>query len=58
VADACSRAIEPGDAKIREEQIGTVGILLIGTDKKIGGFDILVDNLVVMHILEAHQQFD
>src|SRR2546423_5806829 len=51
-ADACSRVIEPGDAKIREEQIWAVGIMRVGTDEKIGGFDILVDKLFIVGILK------
>lgn len=53
LADAGGRAIELGDAKIGEQQIGTARVLFIALNEEVAGLDILVDDLVVMGMLQC-----
>ena len=41
------------DPKVGQEQIGAVGTIGPGTNEKVGGFDVLVDDAFVMSVLKS-----
>src|SRR5713226_2765858 len=53
LADIGSRATELGDAKISQEQVWTAEVLLIALNEKVRGFDILMNDLMVMCMLQC-----
>ncbi len=53
MARAGGRRAEPGNTKVGQQEVRAIGIFLVVADKKVGRFDILVDNLMVMGMLKG-----
>ena len=53
MARAGGRRAEPGNTKVGQQQVRAIGIFLVVADKKVGRFDILVDNLMVMGMITS-----
>ncbi len=43
---------EFGDAEVGEEQVGTIGVIFAQADEEVTGFDILVQHLLIMGVLQ------
>src|SRR5712692_8800729 len=53
LAGARGRATESSKTKVSQQQIREIRMFFVVADKEVGGFDILVNDLMVMGILES-----
>ncbi len=53
MADVGGCSTEPGDAKVCQQQVGTIRVLLVSADEEVGGLNILVNDVTVMGMLEG-----
>ena len=50
--DAGTRVAQAGQAKIRQQYIGTIGVIFLHPYEKVRGLHIAVNDLLVMRVLE------